>query len=72
MVRRAVLTKRAVPVKAQLRSHQLFAQNLEQYCGAVDKASVYSTNRWGGKPEVRIGENRTMLFPPEVMMTLSV
>lgn len=51
--RRAILTKRGVPVDAQLRSHMLFARSIEEYCELVDQATVYSTNSVGNPPQVK-------------------
>jgi hypothetical protein len=41
--RRAILTKRAVPIKGQLRSHKLFAKSLDKYIDLVDHVRIYST-----------------------------
>ncbi|KAJ7296361.1 hypothetical protein O6H91_Y128600 [Diphasiastrum complanatum] len=51
-IRRAILTKRAVPVKGQLRSHKLFAESLEKYCELVDQVKIYSTSCIGGPAEL--------------------
>ncbi|CAI5490787.1 unnamed protein product [Closterium sp. Naga37s-1] len=64
-MRRAILTKRGVPVHEQLRSHKLFASSVEAYCESVriygiveaycdlvDVATLYSTIHMGGPPQV--------------------
>ncbi|CAI6002639.1 unnamed protein product [Closterium sp. NIES-64] len=51
-MRRAILTKRGVPVHEQLRSHKLFASSVEAYCDLVDVATLYSTNHMGGPPQL--------------------
>ncbi|KAG6557385.1 hypothetical protein Mapa_000654 [Marchantia paleacea] len=47
-MRRAIITKRGVPVKGQLRSHKLFAASLEKYCDLVDHVKIFSTSQMGG------------------------
>ncbi|CAK9197391.1 unnamed protein product, partial [Sphagnum troendelagicum] len=42
-MRRAILTKRGVPIRGQLRSHKLFAKSLERYIEMVDHAKIFST-----------------------------
>ncbi|EFJ30534.1 hypothetical protein SELMODRAFT_231175 [Selaginella moellendorffii] len=51
-IRRAIITKRAVPIKGQLRSHKLFAGSLEKYCELVDNAKIYTTNKVGEPAEL--------------------
>ncbi|KAL2633664.1 hypothetical protein R1flu_005143 [Riccia fluitans] len=47
-MRRAIITKRGVPVKGQLRSHKLFAASLLKYCELVDHVKIFSTSEMGG------------------------
>ncbi|KAJ7545143.1 hypothetical protein O6H91_09G109100 [Diphasiastrum complanatum] len=51
-IRRAVSTKRSVPIEGQLRSHKMFASSLEKYCQLVDNVKMYSTSWTGKKPEL--------------------
>ncbi|BFI10918.1 hypothetical protein MPTK1_3g18830 [Marchantia polymorpha subsp. ruderalis] len=51
-MRRAIITKRGVPVKGQLRSHKLFAASLEKYCDLVDHVKIFSTSQMGGPGEL--------------------
>ncbi|XP_010923466.1 calmodulin calcium-dependent NAD kinase isoform X2 [Elaeis guineensis] len=46
-IRRAIMIKRAVRVKSQLKSHQRFAGAFRRYCELVDNARLYSTNTLG-------------------------
>ncbi|XP_026659412.2 uncharacterized protein LOC103704593 isoform X2 [Phoenix dactylifera] len=46
-IRRAIMIKRAVRVKSQLKSHQRFASAFRRYCELVDDAKLYSTNALG-------------------------
>lgn len=50
--RRAIITKRAVRVKEQLKSHKRFAAALPRYYEMVDHGKLYSTNSIGGPAEV--------------------
>ncbi|KAL3694085.1 hypothetical protein R1sor_007736 [Riccia sorocarpa] len=47
-MRRAIITRRGVPVKGQLRSHKLFASSLVKYCELVDHVKIFSTSEMGG------------------------
>jgi hypothetical protein len=40
-----IMTKRSVPVKEQLRSHQLFARNFDCYVRLVDAVTLYDNSR---------------------------
>jgi len=51
-MRRAIATKRGVPVKGQLRSHKMFAESAEKYLSMVDAAKVFSTSAWNGPAEL--------------------
>lgn len=53
-IRRAIITKRAVRVNSQLKSHKRFGSLFERYCPLVDHARLYCTNAMGGPPAVRI------------------
>lgn len=50
--RRAIITKRAVRVKEQLKSHKRFAAALPRYYEMVDHGKLYSTNSIGGPAEI--------------------
>lgn len=52
--RRAVTTKRAVPVKGQLKSHKMFSKSIDKYVSLVDTARIYSTSTWKGPAEVNV------------------
>ncbi len=52
LIRRAILTKRGVPVKGQLWSHKLFAKSLDKYITLMDSVKIYSTSNMYGHPEV--------------------
>ncbi|XP_024010181.1 uncharacterized protein LOC18014308 [Eutrema salsugineum] len=43
-IRRALMVKRAVRVKSQLKSHKSFAVAFPKYCELVDNARLYCTN----------------------------
>ncbi|CAK9236682.1 unnamed protein product [Sphagnum troendelagicum] len=51
-MRRAILTKRGVPVKGQLWSHKLFAKSLDKYITLMDSVKIYSTSNMYGHPEL--------------------
>ena len=46
------MTKRAVRVNSQLKSHKRFASAFQRYCQLVDNARLYCTNAMGGPPSV--------------------
>ncbi|CAA6659006.1 unnamed protein product [Spirodela intermedia] len=48
---RAILTKRAVRVKSQLKSHRSFARAFPKYCQLVDNARLYCTNVMAAPPQ---------------------
>lgn len=50
--RRAIMCRRAVRVKSQLKSHKRFANAFMTYCSLVDNARLYSTNALEGPPKV--------------------
>ena len=51
--RRAIMTKRAVRVNSQLKSHKRFANAFPKYCKLVDNARLYCTNAAGHPPKVK-------------------
>ncbi|CAI5953301.1 unnamed protein product [Closterium sp. NIES-64] len=50
-MRRAILSRRGVPVHKQLQSHRRFASSVEAYCDLVDVATLYCTDHTGGPPQ---------------------
>ncbi|CAL5357416.1 unnamed protein product [Camellia sinensis] len=50
-IRRAIMIRRAVRVKSQLKSHKRFANAFTKYCQLVDNARLYSTNALEGPPK---------------------
>ncbi|CAH8306543.1 unnamed protein product [Eruca vesicaria subsp. sativa] len=48
---RAIMCKRAVRVRSQLRSHQRFADAFLTYCNIVDSSRVYCTNALENSPK---------------------
>lgn len=48
------MTRRAVRVKSQLKSHRRFANAYLTYCQLVDNARLYSTNALEGPPKVHL------------------
>ncbi|GMI73861.1 hypothetical protein like AT1G06750 [Hibiscus trionum] len=66
-IRRAIMCRRAVRVKSQLKSHKRFANAFPTYCQLVDNARLYSTNALEGPPKL-IGwkdRERTLLVDPD-------
>ncbi|KAL1188000.1 Calmodulin calcium-dependent NAD kinase [Cardamine amara subsp. amara] len=66
-IRRAIMCRRAVRVRSQLRSHKRFADAFLTYCNLVDNARLYSTNALEGSPKL-IGwkeKEKTLLVDPE-------
>ncbi|CAA7395294.1 unnamed protein product [Spirodela intermedia] len=61
-IRRAILTKRAVRVKSQLKSHRSFARAFPKYCQLVDNARLYCTNLIGWKD----GTSGLLIDPEEI------
>lgn len=51
-IRRAIMVRRAVRVKSQLKSHKSFASAFSSYCELVDNARLYSTGTVGGPPRL--------------------
>lgn len=48
------MTRRAVRVNSQLKSHKRFANAFGRYCKLVDNARLYCTNAVGGRPKVNL------------------
>ncbi|KAK4784054.1 hypothetical protein SAY86_018422 [Trapa natans] len=66
-IRRAIISRRAVRVKSQLKSHKRFADAFLTYCQLVDNARLYCTNALEGPPKL-IGwkdRDKTLLVDPE-------
>ncbi|KAA8543331.1 hypothetical protein F0562_021174 [Nyssa sinensis] len=66
-IRRAIMCRRAVRVKSQLKSHKRFATAFTTYCQLVDNARLYCTNALDG-PHKMIGwkdRDKTLLVDPD-------
>ncbi|KAJ9188029.1 hypothetical protein P3X46_003429 [Hevea brasiliensis] len=66
-IRRAIMCRRAVRVRSQLKSHKRFANAFLTYCQLVDNARLYCTNALEGAPKL-IGwkeRDKTLLVDPE-------
>ncbi|KAG7653327.1 P-loop containing nucleoside triphosphate hydrolase [Arabidopsis suecica] len=66
-IRRAIMCRRAVRVRSQLRSHKRFADAFPTYCSLVDNARLYCTNALEGSPKL-IGwkeKEKTLLVDTE-------
>ncbi|KAI5597023.1 hypothetical protein POPTR_002G043000v4 [Populus trichocarpa] len=66
-IRRAIMCRRAVRVKSQLKSHKRFANAFLTYCHLVDNARLYCTNALEGPPKL-IGwkdRDKTLLVDPD-------
>ncbi|XP_022727861.1 uncharacterized protein LOC111283525 isoform X2 [Durio zibethinus] len=66
-IRRAIMCRRAVRVKSQLKSHKRFANAFPTYCQLVDNARLYCTNALEGPPKL-IGwkdRDKTLLVDPD-------
>ncbi|KAI6674826.1 hypothetical protein NL676_002732 [Syzygium grande] len=73
-IRRAIMCRRAVRVKSQLRSHKRFATAFLTYCQLVDNARLYCTNALEGPPKL-IGwkdRDKTLLVDPEEISCLEM
>ncbi|KAG4126378.1 hypothetical protein ERO13_D10G153200v2 [Gossypium hirsutum] len=74
-IRRAIMVKRAVRVKSQLKSHKMFASAFPRYCQLVDNARLYCTNALGGPPKLiawKDGENKLLIDPDEIKCLTNV
>ncbi|KAK6940720.1 Zeta toxin domain, partial [Dillenia turbinata] len=72
--RRAIVTRRAVRVRSQLRSHKRFAEAFTTYCHLVDNARLYCTNALDG-PAKLIGwkdRDKTLLVDPDEIYCLKM
>uniref|UniRef100_A0A7N0T3V6 Zeta toxin domain-containing protein n=1 Tax=Kalanchoe fedtschenkoi TaxID=63787 RepID=A0A7N0T3V6_KALFE len=66
-IRRAIINRRAVRVRSQLKSHKRFASAFRTYCQLVDSAKLYCTNTLEGPPKM-IGwkeRDRNLLVDPD-------
>ncbi|KAJ7972699.1 P-loop containing nucleoside triphosphate hydrolases superfamily protein [Quillaja saponaria] len=66
-IRRAIMCRRAVRTKSQLKSHKRFANAFLTYCQLVDNARLYCTNALEGPPKL-IGwkdKDKTLLVDPD-------
>ncbi|KAM7254092.1 hypothetical protein ACFE04_031774 [Oxalis oulophora] len=73
-IRRAIMCRRAVRVKSQLKSHKRFAEAFMTYCQLVDNARLYSTNALEGAPKL-IGwkeRERNLLVDPDEINCLKM
>ncbi|VVA89919.1 unnamed protein product [Arabis nemorensis] len=67
-IRRALMVKRAVRVKSQLKSHKSFANAFPKYCELVDNARLYCTNAVGGPPRLiawKDGSSKLLVDPED-------
>ncbi|XP_065863154.1 calmodulin calcium-dependent NAD kinase-like [Euphorbia lathyris] len=67
-IRRAIMTKRAVRVGSQLKSHKRFANAFTGYCQLVDNARLYCTNAVGGPHRLiawKDGDSNLLIDPEE-------
>ncbi|KAF8086948.1 hypothetical protein N665_0607s0010 [Sinapis alba] len=66
-IRRAIMCRRAVRVRSQLRSHKRFADAFLTYCNLVDNARLYCTNALEGSPKMIAWKEKekTLLVDPE-------
>ncbi|RHN80095.1 putative Zeta toxin domain, P-loop containing nucleoside triphosphate hydrolase [Medicago truncatula] len=71
-IRRAIMCRRAVRVKSQLKSHRRFADAFMTYCQLVDNARLYSTNALEGPPKITVVKligwkerDKTLLVDPD-------
>ncbi|RZC81416.1 hypothetical protein C5167_043992 [Papaver somniferum] len=76
-IRRAILMRRAVRVKSQLKSHKRFAMAFPRYCQLVDHARLYCTDAMGISPKLigwKDGENNLLVDPQQIncLTTLSM
>ncbi|XP_050218860.1 calmodulin calcium-dependent NAD kinase [Mercurialis annua] len=74
-IRRAIMTKRAVRVNSQLKSHKRFANAFTSYCQLVDNARLYCTNSVKGPPKLiarKDGGNNLLIDPEEIKCLTNV
>ncbi|XP_024636645.1 calmodulin calcium-dependent NAD kinase isoform X2 [Medicago truncatula] len=68
-IRRAIMTRRAVRVNSQLKSHKRFANAFPRYCKLVDNARLYCTNDVGVPPKLigwKDGDNNLLVDPEDI------
>ncbi|KAI3979835.1 hypothetical protein MKX01_013930 [Papaver californicum] len=68
-IRRAILMRRAVRVKSQLKSHKRFAMTFPRYCQLVDNARLYCTDAMGIPPKLigwKDGENNFLVDAQQI------
>lgn len=68
-IRRAIMVRRAVRVKSQLKSHKRFASAFSYYCQLVDNARLYCTNAVCGPPRLigwKDGDSRLLVDVEEI------
>ncbi|KAL3849938.1 hypothetical protein ACJIZ3_011820 [Penstemon smallii] len=73
-IRRAIISRRAVRVNSQLKSHKRFADAFTTYCQLVDNARLYGTNALEGPPKL-IGwkdKDKNLLVDPDEIKCLRV
>ncbi|GKB53581.1 zeta toxin domain, P-loop containing nucleoside triphosphate hydrolase [Tanacetum coccineum] len=73
-IRRAIMCRRAVRVRSQLKSHMRFAMAFMTYCNLVDGARLYLTNDLDGPPKL-IGwkeKEKTLLVDPDEISSLEL
>ncbi|XP_027912536.1 uncharacterized protein LOC114191377 [Vigna unguiculata] len=54
IIRKAIITRSAVNINSQLKSHKMFANAFPRYCNLVDYARLCCTNVVGRSPNVRV------------------
>ncbi|KAF5752362.1 hypothetical protein HS088_TW01G00270 [Tripterygium wilfordii] len=68
-IRRAIITRRAVRVNSQLKSHKRFANAFPKYCQLVDNARLYCTSSVGSPPKLiawKDGDSKLLVEPEEI------
>ncbi|KAF8111692.1 hypothetical protein N665_0073s0050 [Sinapis alba] len=68
-IRRALMVKRAVRVRSQLKSHKSFANAFPKYCELVDNARLYCTNAVTGPPKLiawKSGDSKLLVDPEDI------
>ncbi|KAJ9182221.1 hypothetical protein P3X46_006242 [Hevea brasiliensis] len=74
-IRRAIITRRAVRVGSQLKSHQRFAAAFPRYCELVDNARLYCTNAVGGPPTLiarKDADSKLLIDPVDIKCLTNV
>lgn len=68
-IRRAIISRRAVRVNTQLKSHKRFADAFRRYCPLVDSARLYRNGAMGGSPALiawKDGNSNLLVDPEEI------